>query len=110
MMDYASDPSNPKFGTRCLTMHANLGKKVVVKSDLGPAQSKLSFSIQAAAGMRAEDLPGSRSIPRGVIIFTDRMVCADETPDIPGLVPDWRPIDEPEYETPTSPFQTLNKR
>ena len=101
-MDYASDAANPTLGTRRLTIHAKLGKKVVAMSDLGPAQSKLTFSIQATAGMRAADSPGSHSIPRGVIIFTDRVVCADEVPDIPGVVPDWRPIDEMEYENPTT--------
>jgi len=104
-MDYTSDASNPKLGTQRLTMHAKLGKKVVVMSDLGPSQSKLTFSIQAAAGVRAADSPGSHSIPRGVIIFSDRVVFTDETPDIPGLVPDWRPIDEKEYENPTIPFK-----
>lgn len=88
-------------------MHAKLGKKVVVMSDLGPAQSKLTFSIQATAGMRAADSPGSRSIPRGVIIFTDRVACADQMPDTSGVVPDWRPIDEKEYENPTAALPVL---
>jgi len=89
-------------------MHVKLGKQVVVVSELGPVQSKLTFSMKAAPGARGVHSPESRPIPRpllrGVIIFTDRVACAEDGLDIPGLVSDWRPIDEQEYDNPTVAF------
>jgi hypothetical protein len=105
MRDFASGAEDPRVGTRRLTMHANLGKKVSVRSELGPHRSKLTFTLQAQVG----DAPAPRvaprstnTAPRGVIIFHDQVLCANEFPDMPGVVPDWRAVDEEAYANPTT--------
>lgn len=103
MQDFASDYANPKLGTRRLTVHLKIGKKVVVASELGPFRSKLTFTLHASIGSAVERVP---SIPRGVIIFHDDVVCDDERADVPGILPDWKAIDEEAYANPvaTMPF------
>ena len=97
MQDFASDRANPKLGTQRLTVHVKIGKKVVVMSDLGPLRSKLTFTLHASTGSGVERV---QSIPRGVIIFRDAVVCADEHADVPGIVPDWKAVDEEAYANP----------
>jgi hypothetical protein len=106
--DFASDAADPRLGTQRLTMSVMLGKKVIVMSDLGPMQSKLTFTMEAQDG---GDPTGLRAVPRaargafraargtlrGVIILRDQVLCTNEYPDVPGVVSDWRAVDEEAY-------------
>lgn len=118
MKDFASDAADPRLGTQRLTMPVVLGKKVIVVSELGPMQSKLTFTIEAQAGgdptgLRTPLRPASRGTPRGpvhqllrgVVILRERVMCANEHPDVPGVVPDWRAVDEEAYANPTTGAQ-----
>jgi hypothetical protein len=106
MQDFASDCANPKLGARRLTVHLKIGKKVVVASELGPFRSKLTFTLHASIGSGVERVP---SVPRGVIIFHDDVVCADEHADVPGIVPDWKAIDEEAYANPIAIMPLVKK-
>lgn len=114
MRDFASDATDPTMGTQRLTMHAKLGKKVVVMSELGPRRSKLTFTLQAQVGESPAPRVSVRrvpeAVPRGVIIFRDQVLCTNEFPDVPGVVPDWRAVDEEAYANPTTSLPMVRSK
>ena len=118
--DFASDAADPRLGTQRLTMPVMLGKKVVVMSELGPMQSKLTFTIEAqesggptglrtaaraARGTLRAAPRSAHQVLRGVIIFRDQVMCTNEFPDVPGVVPDWRAVDEKAYSQSLGPAE-----
>lgn len=90
MHDFASGAD----GYQRLTAHAPLGKKVSVLSELGPARSKLTFTLHASMGDGTERLRG----PRGVIMFREQVVRIGA--GVSGMLPDWRAVDEEAYANP----------
>lgn len=107
--DFASGAVDPRLGTRRLTIPVKLGKKVVVVSELGPMRSKLTFTLEVQVGsggdpIRRRATPRSTSAEtlRGVLIFRDQVLCTNDRPDVPGIVPDWRAVDEEAYANPTT--------